>query len=189
MKRNKNLMKNIARGLVTSVIGVMTAFSLAACAVESDAEIIREGLSEELESIKNIDQEVLDGIEDSLGMDIEEYGITIEELCSAWLDGFDYSIDSVITVNDTGTATVTISCRPLFEAMNTWYEDTLYNSDIYSMSTEELYAYVGTSLIEAIKSTEVVTTVVELPYELVGDTWYEADGFSEAIYVALYGEE
>ena len=183
-----NLAKSIARALLAAVVCAMMALTLTACASESAEDIIRNDLTEELEAIKNLDQEILDELLASMGdLGLEEYGITSEDLCRAWLDGFDYSIDSVVVDGDSAVATVTISCRSLIDGMYAWYYDVLDDESIYSMSEEELNAYIGSALFEALSNASIETNTVDLPYVLNGDTWYEDDGFDEAITYAFFG--
>ena len=186
-----NAIKNIARAFIITLTCATMAVALVACGSDNpDEAAIRDSLTEELDSIKNYDTEEMEGILSSLGMPLEDFGITAADICDAWLNSFEYSINGVIVTIDgeEATATVTISCVPLIDAMYTWSDNILSDSSIYSMEEEELYAYFGSSLIEAISSHEIITSTVELPYVFADDGWYADDGWDDAVYTALFGD-
>ena len=184
-----NAIKNITRTFIITLTCATMAVALVACGSgNSDEAVIRNGLAEELDSIKNYDTEEMEEVFDSLGMSLEDFGISVADICDAWLNSFEYSIDDVTVNGEEATATVTISCVPLIDAMYTWSDNILSDSSIYSMEEEELYAYFGSSLIEAISSYEIATSTVELPYVFIDDGWYADDGWDDAVYTALFGD-
>lgn len=181
--------KNIARVFAVTLTCAAMAVALVACGSDnSDEAVIREGLTEELDSIKNYDTEEMEEVFSYLGLSLEDYGISVTEICDTWLNSFDYSIDDVTVDGEEATATVTISCIPLINAMYAWSDNILSDSSIYSMDEEELHAYFGSSLVETISSYEVVTSTVELPYVFIGDGWWADEGWDDAVYTALFGE-
>lgn len=171
----------------------LLAMGLSACGSQSAEDVIREGVTQELESIKNLDQAALDEMLAGAGdtaSELEQYGISLEEFCRAWLDGFDYSVDSVTVDGESAVATVTISCRSLIGAMDAWLTDIMSDETLLSsdMTEEELNELIGSTLIEAIGSAEIETNTADLPYVLNGDTWEPGDGFDAALAQAFAGQ-
>lgn len=184
----KQVVRCVGMGMLAGLFGVVAIFGLVACTTTSAEDVIRNGLEEELSMVKNLDDEFIESMESSLSLvDLDVYGITVTEFCEAWLDGFDYSIDDVTVNGEDAVATVTLTCRPLFDALDVWYE-AMSDESLYDMSTDELYEYAGQSLIEAVASLGFETTTVELTYELSGDEWYATNDSQTAIAEALYGE-
>ena len=107
----KSLTKGALLALAVALAATMLT-GLVACGGESAEDVIRKGVTEELESIKNLDQAALDEIMAGAGAanaGLEEYGIDMEEFCRTWLDGFDYSVDNVTVDGENATATATIT--------------------------------------------------------------------------------
>lgn len=187
----KPLIKWALLALAAALAATMLA-GLTACGGESPEDVIRKGVTEELESIKNLDQAALDEIVAGAGAGagLDEYGIDMEEFCRTWLDGFDYSVDEVKVDGENATATVTISCKSLMEGINIFMEKVTAlteDPDALSLSTDELNKKMGAMLVEAVGEAPIETNTVDLPYVLNNNTWEPGSGFDTALGEAFAG--
>lgn len=188
----KHLTKWAMLALVAALAATMLA-GLTACGGESAEDVIRKGVTEELESIKNLDQAALDEIMAGAGAadaGLDEYGIDMEEFCRTWLEGFDYSVDNVTVDGDNATATVTITCKSLMEGMTIFMDKVTALTDdteAMSQSMDELNLQMGTMLMEALGEAPLETNTVDLPYVLNGNTWEPGAGFDAALSEAFAG--
>lgn len=190
-----SISKTISSGLRVALVGVVAlvlAAGLVACGGKSNEEVIREGVTQEFESIKNLDDatldEILGGFTESA--DLSEYGIDNAEFCKSWLSGFDYTVDDVVVDGDNATVTVSVTIKSLEEALTNWQSkmEELAGSEEYaSMTTEDLYAAIGTSLMESLDTASMSNETVELPYTLNGNTWEPGAGFDAALAQAFTG--
>ncbi|WP_417142375.1 hypothetical protein [Raoultibacter massiliensis] len=188
----KSLTKGALLALAVALAATMLT-GLVACGGESAEDVIRKGVTEELESIKNLDQTALDEIMAGAGAanaGLEEYGIDMEEFCRTWLDGFDYSVDNVTVDGENATATVTITCKSLAEGINIFMDKVTAlteDPEAMSKSMDELNQMMGTMLMEGIGEAPVETNTVDLPYVLNGNTWEPGPGFDTALSQAFAG--
>lgn len=188
----KHLTKWAMLALVAALAATMLA-GLTACGGESAEDVIRKGVTEELEGIKNLDQAALDEIMAGAGAadaGLDEYGIDMEEFCRTWLEGFDYSVDNVTVDGDNATATVTITCKSLMEGMTIFMDKVTALTDdteAMSQSMDELNLQMGTMLMEALGEAPLETNTVDLPYVLNGNTWEPGAGFDAALSEAFAG--
>ncbi|MEG0375102.1 MAG: hypothetical protein RR547_12510 [Raoultibacter sp.] len=168
-------------------VAALLLTGLTACGGEAPEDIIRKGVTEELESIKNLDQAALDEIvagAASSGTDFEEYGISMDDFARTWLSGFDYTVDSVTVNGEDATATVTVTCKSLMEGVNIWLEkatEAASDPAIASLPTDELNKKIGSLLLESIGAAPTETNTVDLPYVLNGNTWEPGPGFDTAL--------
>ncbi len=178
---------------LTAALSATMLVGLTACGGESAEDVIRKGVTEELESIKNLDQAALDEIMAGAGAadaGLDEYGIDMEEFCRTWLEGFDYSVDNVTVDGENATATVTITCKSLMEGMTIFMDKvTALTEDTEAMSKpmEELNLQMGTMLMESLGEAPLETNTVDLPYALNGNTWEPGAGFDTALSEAFAG--
>ncbi len=187
----KPLTKWALLALAAALAATMLA-GLTACGGESPEDVIRKGVTEELESIKNLDQAALDEITAGAGAadGLDEYGIDVEEFCRTWLDGFDYSVDEVKVDGESATAKVTISCKSLMEGINIFMEKVTALAEdpaAAELSSEELNKKMGTMLVESVGEAPIETNTVDLPYVLNGNTWEPGAGFDTALSEAFAG--
>lgn len=188
--------KPLAKAALLALAAALAAtmlMGLTACGGESAEDVIRKGVTEELESIKNLDQAALDEIMAGTGTasaGLEEYGVDMEEFCRTWLDGFDYSVDDVTVDGDKATVKVTITCKSLMEGVNIFMEKVTAlteDPDAMSQSMDELNKQMGPMLMEAIGEAPAETNTVDLPYVLNGNTWEPGTGFDAALSEAFAG--
>lgn len=182
-------------GIIGMAILIVALMSLVlyGCGGKSNEEIIREGAIAEFDAIKNLDDKT---IEDALGdftenADLREFGIDSIDFCRAWLEGFDYSIDDIVVEDSKATVTATIHCKSIESALNAWQEqldELVDNESVYDLSTDALNKKIGSLLMECVDSAPMVTTTVELPYELKDKVWKPGSGFDAALGKAFTGE-
>lgn len=177
---------------LAAILAVTMFAGLTGCG-EAPEEVIRKGVTEELESIKNLDQSALDEIMAGAGAanaGLDQYGIDMEEFCRTWLSGFDYSVDDVKVDGDNATATVTITCKSLMEGINVFSDKVTELSndpEAMSMTSEEVNQKLGSLLMESIGEAPAETNTVDLPYVLNGNTWEPGAGFDAALSQAFAG--
>lgn len=179
--------------IMLMVIATLALATLSACGGKSAEDTIRESVKAELESIKKLDQDALDQIvggADSVS-DLSEYGISAEEFFRTWLEGFDYSVDKVTVNGDKATATITIKVKSLTSAMDSISNNIssiiASNPAMLTMTQEQIYKEIGNLLMKAVKDAPMVSTTVDLPYELKNNTWQPGSGFDAAIAKAFTG--
>lgn len=189
MKGMKSFQK-LALFATAAVFCSFSALSLSACG-PSNEEIVREGLTSELEGIKTLDPEYLDEIIGSSATELANYGIDADAFYRAYLEGFDYTINSVEVTGDVAVANVDITCKKLGDALDTFTADflALYEDDsLLELSEDELNAKIGEAFNDAVAATPLSTTTVDLEYNLVDNAWTPAASFNTAIEEAMVGD-
>ena len=187
----------LKKALLACCVAAITAsclFALAGCGGnKSDEDIIREGITTELEAIKSMDQEFVDTlVADSGSSDFAAYGIDVTEFMKGYLDGFDYSVDTIEVAEDGNTATVivTLTCKSFagfMEQVQTDSTEWAANIDsAASMTNEDINAAVGGIIMDALGKVESVTTdPISVTYEKVDGSWQAAAGTEDVISAGL----
>ena len=193
MKNLKNLLKKRVSLVLACVMVAALCVGMTGCSGESDEDVIREGVTAEFESIKNLEQEVLDDLVTSVEAsgDMSMLGVDNEEFCRGLLEGFDYSVDEVVVDGDTATVKATMTCKNVSAILTSWTEDvTVFAADpaVLEMTEDELYTEMGTMLMTTIGEAELISTQVELPYEKIDNTWQGTAEAETAITNAMLGQ-
>lgn len=167
---------------------------LVACGGGQDpAEVVREGVTAELESVKNMDDAAYEEMSSLAGAaGLEEFGIDTKEYLTAYLEGFDYTVDEVTVEGETATATVTLTMKSFTEleaaleaAGEQFAEEALANPD---MTEEEVNQRMGELIMDAVKNTPVAPTEpIDVVYELIDNVWTPATSAEDAIAKAMLG--
>lgn len=188
-------MKKKLTTLALILIAALSMLALCACNNgPSSEEVIREGLSGELDTIVNKKgddwDEMISDIEDEA--DLSQFGIDAEEFVNVLFDGFDYEITSVDVdeEDDTAVAHVTLTSRSMKDVMDASYqasEDFMSDPSNYTgLSKDEIYKKVGESMMDAIRGVKTRDVDVDLECERDDDgNWTEADSVFVEIYNAL----
>lgn len=188
-------MKKKLTTLALILIAALSMLALCACNNgPSSEEVIREGLSGELDTIVNKKgddwDEMISDIEDEA--DLSQFGIDAEEFVGVLFDGFDYEITSVDVdeEDDTAVAHVTLtakSMKDVMAALGQAADDFKSDPNNYAgLSEDELYKKVGELMMDAIRDVE--TQNVDVDLECVRDedgNWTEADSVEDEITNAL----
>lgn len=180
---------------ISAVLALMMAavlsLTLVACG-SNDEEVIREGVTSEFEAMKNPDdagfQELVGAFTGSA--DLSSLGVDNEEFCKAWLDGFDYSIDSVKVDGNNAEVEATVTVKSLSEAIENWQDEFfefLETDEALEMTETELQEKAGEMLMDTLAQAPMMTNTVTMPYVLDDRTWVQGPGFEEALTKAFIG--
>lgn len=160
---------------------------------QSDEDVIRASLSQELDSIKNIDDSFVNEFSESINMSqLSVYGIDGVEFMKAYLDGFDYTIDSIEVNGDTAQAQITLTCKSytayaqaLQDAVNEITSDPEKIASVNG-SDSEINDMVGGIVIDSLNGVDLATTEpIIINYTKVDNTWEPASSTSGDIAAAL----
>lgn len=187
---------SIRKTLTCVAAALALAFSAVAfvgCGEESvDEAMIREALTTELDSIKNLDDDFM--AELTAGSDEEAsaiYGIAFEDFMTAYLLGFDYDIEDVSVGEDgaSAVATVELTCKSLADmqaALTANIQEALESEEAASMSEEELNGLLAQAVVDALWAVEPTAIgPITLEYSKVNNVWTPASGSEQAIVSAL----
>ncbi len=176
--------------LFTVILACVLALGCFTGCAKSDVEVILDAISEKLDCIKNLEGETIEEIKNDLDSGfLEAYGLSGDEFLQSYFDNFDYEINDIVVDGDTAQATVTMTCKSFSafqELLNESISEFDVNERIWSMSEEELTAYLGDLIMEAINSTKVTTTnMVIIDYNKVDDSWVSTEESSSTIVNAI----
>lgn len=148
---------------------------LSACGPDHE-QAIRDALTQELDSIKNLDEEFMAELSaDENIASLEEFGIDPTEFFKSYLSGFDYRIESVTVNGETADATVVLTIKSFNEfntAINDALTQLLEDESVYTMSEDELYGTIGDTVMGAVDGlTPVENEPITVTYELIDNTW------------------
>lgn len=157
----------------------------------NDEDAIRASLTSELNSIKNIDDTFVNEFSESIDMSqLSVYGIDGVEFMKSYLNGFDYSIDSINVDGDSATAQITLTCKSY-----TGYEQTLQQAvneitadpdSLAKLSNDEINKKIGEIVIGSLDNVELAPTQpISITYTKVDGTWEPASSTSGDIAAAL----
>lgn len=182
-------MKKFVAGVAAAAMLTLSMGAFVGCG-QSDEEVIREALTEELESIKNQDASYMAELSAEMGdAELASYGIDAADFMSKYLSGFDYSIDSVTVNGDTAEAVVTLTCKSFSDyeaAIEAETMNAIQTQDIYSMSDQDINLLVGQIMMTALDKVDAVpTTPITIEYFKNGNTWEPTEASSDAITSAM----
>lgn len=190
-----------AKGLRFATAGIVALMALALAAVlsgcggTSDEEQITSLIDADLGVMVDPSDETISELVDEAGAaeggSLDSLGIDGTELVQAWIDGFAYEVGDISVDGDAATAEVTITCKQLMAIMNDWsdtVEDEMASMDF--STTDEIYEYVGSSIMEAMTNAEPVATTVTLEFEKDGSDWTfpDNDANQQALVDAMFGD-
>ena len=146
-----------------AAILALGALCLFGCGAPTPEDAIRASLSQALDGIKNGDEAALEELAADMDVDrFSEYGIDSMEFMRAYLDGFDYSIDSIVVDEGSATATVTLQCRSFSQyrdALTAAAKDLVGDrSQLASLSNDEINASYGTLITDRIEGIGMAPT-------------------------------
>lgn len=157
---------------------------------QDDEQVIRDGISQELDAYKNLEGDELANVVDSMGADaFTEYGINAEEFVKTFFSDFDYSIDSVTVDGDNADVVVTFtnkSIKGFEEAVNAIVEEMNADEALASMSAEDFATLYGQRVMEALANVEPATaSPVTISCVKSDNTWAVDSMASQEILEAL----
>lgn len=190
--------RSITQVLLAGLVAVSLAFglacSLSACGGgQSDEDVINASLTAELDSIKNLDDSFINDFSDSINMSqLSVYGIDGVEFMKSYLDGFDYSIDSITVDGDTAQAQITLTCKSYTgytQALQQAVDEITANPESIADATaseSDIEAMVGNIVIDSLNGVGLATTEpIVITYTKVDDGWEPASSTSGDIAAAL----
>ena len=181
------------------IIGTLALSAALVCALggmvgcTSPEQVIRDGLNQEIQQYKNVDQSVIDEINEAVPATyMQMLGISSEDLTKAILEGFDGTVDSVTVNGDKAEAVVTITSKSLGDLTEhiTDLQSEVYDdpSQFANMSTDELYAWVGTKMMDYISNAPIETREpITIEYVKNGNTWEPTAASQTAMQSAIFG--
>lgn len=174
--------KKLAPAAVAAVLLALVLGLMGCSRGPTDEEVIRQGVTEELEAVKAGDDELIASVEEGAGEDLKTLGLDAHEFMSAYLDGFDYSVGDVKVDGDSATVHLSITCRSMGDAMASFMGD--YGEAIASVEdltdTDALYELAGKTLLQSLSATQPKTVECDIQCQKDSDgNWFYADGVSE----------
>lgn len=104
--------------VIAAIIGIIFAIGLVGCGDSGDAEskaAIADGVTDGLEQLKSGSGKAVDLAKETLnsyvGSQLEDMGISDDELISTYLQDFDYEVGDVTMTGSSATVHVTLTCR------------------------------------------------------------------------------
>lgn len=192
VKSESHTLTRVAYAVFAALLGV-GLLSLAGCgsSQQSDEELVRSSLASELDSIKNLDEKFVNEISEAVDMSrLSLYGIDGMEFMRSYLEGFDYTIDSVTVDGETAQAQLTLTCKSY-----TGYQKALQEAvdaitanpeEIAGMSNDDINKKIGEIVIQSLNGVELKPTEpVTIKYTKVDNTWEAASSTSGDIAAAL----
>lgn len=186
-------MKKKFRHSVLVLVAALAVSSVVGCtSKEKDEETIRTAITDELDSIKNQDEDLMQEYEQSLGdAGLEDIGVDVGQFLSVYLNGFDYRIEEINVEEEKASASVVLKCKRFSEyggqfeeAAQSLLEDT---EALSQLSEEELRTKVGELAMEALSELELKETdPITVEYELVDNVWTPTEESQDAVANAMF---
>lgn len=152
---------------------------------------MRNSLSAELDSIKNLDEKFVNEISEAIDMSrLSLYGIDGMEFMRSYLSGFDYAIDSVTVDGDTAQAQLTLTCKSYTgyqKALQAAVDNITANpEELAGMSNDDINKKIGEIVIQSLDGVELKPTEpITINYTKSEGTWEAASSTSGDIAAAL----
>ncbi len=170
----------VKKALATGAMAMLLMITL--CAVtgcqDNSEEVIRQSLTEEIDQIKNLDENMVNEFASSIpgASTLSSVGISSDELVRALLQGFDGTVDSVTVDGNTADAVVTFTSKDfssLADNMDSLEEEMTNDPEQFAdMSRQQIKDWVGERTMQMINELPVVThEPVTITYERDGNTW------------------
>lgn len=177
-----------ATALLATLLIAGAAF-LPACAPDAD-NTLRGSLAQKLDGIKALDGGFIEELKADTDADLfSAYGLDGTEFMRAYLDGFDYSIDSIAIDGDTATATVTLTCKSFSgfqQKLTEGREALLADEELAAQGNDAVNARYRQLIMDSLAATPLAPTQpFTLTYQLEGDTWTPVNAVEHEISSAL----
>ena len=185
-------MKKRAGLFAVIVMAVALVVGITGCkSGPSDEEVIREGVTTELDKIKNLDDDFLSSVDEGISSSYSDLGISAKDFMSAYLDGFDYQVGDITVDKDTATVHLTITCKSfndILSAFTSEYTSAAISSE--STDTDSLKKLAGETLLKVIPGVGSQPKEVNVTCEKDSDgNWSYASGVASKITSLLSGSD
>lgn len=183
--------KKAFAAVAMSAFIALSLCGLVGCA-DNSKQVITDSLTEEIESLKNPDAEMIAEMSSEVPANtFEQLGLNSDDVVRALFEGFDGTVDSVEVNGKNAEAVVTLSSKDFsqIEDVMTEVTDELSNNveQFSGMSQSEIMAWVGQQLMEKINAMPVVThDPITIEYVLNGNTWEPTEDAETAVFKALF---
>lgn len=181
----------MAAGLAVTLLAA-GAVSLVGCGPSAE-EVVRQGVTDELERLKTHDSELLAELAVDSGADeLSVYGIDAQEFIAAYLDGFDYRIDEVTVDGEHATATVVLTSKK-FDAFTSELAEASMalaaDEGTASLSEDEINQKIGQTVLEVLASLESSESApIDLTFILQDNVWTPSSNTESVLSSALFAE-
>ena len=172
------------------VLSVLMAFAMMFATVgcgNSDEQVIKKGLTEELNQFKDPNSDVWQKDFKSALSEFEGYGINSQDLVSAWTDGFKFEIGTITVDGDKATAEVTITCKQFYPAVTAATNALTSDPSISNLSMDEMMVKYTERVITELKQSSPASTTISISCTKVGNTWSVGLSSGSEVASALLG--
>jgi hypothetical protein len=155
-------MKKLVLFALAALMGLALTLTVTGCG-SSDAaneKLIREGLTEEFNQIKDPNSTLWKGMSDTLPPDV----------FASWIGSCEFEIVSVAINGDTADATISLTGKQLYPALESAQEK-LMDEATSGLAPEEAEERLYELLSAELDKLQPATTEVVLTYKLEGKTW------------------
>jgi hypothetical protein len=178
-------MKRIVLIALAALMSFALLSALTGCG-KSDEQAIREGLTQELEDLRNPDSDLRKEIINEAAADLETVGIDPQKFFSALLDGFKFEIGTITVSGNKATAEITMTCRQAAAAMQAATERGIAEVTA-DMTEEQIQARIGEIILEELGKASLETTTVTIPCTKTDNVWSEDAGAEDIYMNTLFG--
>jgi hypothetical protein len=173
--------------MILAVLMVLTMGTVLVGCGGNDEQVIKDGLSSNLEQFKDPKSAQWQEIISVQGSQLESVGIDPQELVVAWVDGFEFSIDSVTVTDDTAVVEITITCKQLNAAMQSATSALLADESLAELSTDEIEKKTADTIMSELRALQPATTSITVECVKNGNEWTERAGAVAAYTSAFVG--
>ena len=175
-------------------LGMLTlccALALAGCGTQT-ADSIRVSLTQQMNELKTDGEDFTTTMEGTAADSFKQLSIDPKEFSKAYLDGFDYKIESIDVDEGKGTATakVTLTVKSMNDILNAFtadYAAWMQQQDTVPSEDEQMKEG-GKLMLAAAQKAQTKQVDVDLPYEKGSDgTWKESGDLKANLIAALMG--
>lgn len=151
------MIKTMAWRIGFTICLVAALFCLAAC--QPSENMIRAGVSQELETLKSFNKEIYDkyGFEKSISSSFEMLGIDGYEFMEAYFMGFDYEVGEIAINGDSVDVELTLSMRRAsdLQAELTSMMTSANPEEFKGMSQDQIYKELGKRFMDILRGDSV----------------------------------
>lgn len=161
---------------------------------ETEEEQLRASVTQELESIKALNQGAVGALTETPVVSQEDYTVDPKALIQAAVGDFDYQVEqlSLNEAEDAAEVTITFTTKPLGETLVNWLnaqrKDKAQLSTLSALPKETLGRTLRLELLEALHAAPAVETTAVLPWAYIDGTWTLTPAGQETLTAVFLGE-
>lgn len=165
--------------VIAAIVGIIFAIGLAGCGDSGDAEskaAIADGVTDGLEQLKSGSGEAVDLAKETLnsyvGSQLEDMGISDDELISTYLQDFDYKVGDVTMTGSSASVHVTLTSRSVSDIVK----------DFAARSRGMSGSEAGAVLMQCVEDAEPVQSEADVYVQKAPDgSWDTLDGLKSSL--------